>query len=549
MLNHGFALAKNPILRNLDNIHLRDAILNPDGSEPEWPEADVIVGNPPFLGVSKLLSVLGQEYMDRLRGLYQGRVPGGADLVTYWFEKARALIETSRIQRAGLVATNSIRGGANRKVLERIVESGTIYAAWSDEPWINEGAAVRVLLIAFAPQDHERGIRLDGEEVGTIHADLTAGSGVGNELNLTLAKPLRENLGVCFMGASKKGPFDIPGDLARHWLSLPNPHGRSNAEVLRPLWNGIDLTRRERDVWIIDFGTGMTEAEAALYEAPFDHVLKEVKPVSERNRDQVVARFWWRLGRSRPDMRAALTGLPRYIATPEVAKHRVFSWLPAAILPDQKLYAIARADDLTFGILQSRIHEAWSLRMCTWHGVDNDPRYTPTTTFETFPFPPGCTPADTRPLAAGEEVVGIPVVDWDPNRGELVAIPPRYQLPPLRDPEFPVVRHWIAIAEAAAELNRLRGNWLNPADWVDRVPEVMPGYADRIIPKPGKEKELKAHTLTNLYNQRPHWLDMAHQALDAAVAAAYGWEDYTPEMPDEEILARLLALNLERSQA
>ncbi|HPB76444.1 MAG TPA: hypothetical protein PLY96_14515, partial [Chromatiaceae bacterium] len=295
MLNHGFALAKNPILRNLDNIHLRDAILNPDGTEPEWPEADVIVGNPPFLGVSKLLSVLGQEYMDRLRGLYQGRVPGGADLVTYWFEKARALIETSRIQRAGLVATNSIRGGANRKVLERIVESGTIYAAWSDEPWINEGAAVRVSLIAFAPQDHERGIRLDGEEVGTIHADLTAGSGVGNELNLTLAKPLRENLGVCFMGASKKGPFDIPGDLARHWLSLPNPHGRSNAEVLRPLWNGIDLTRRERDVWIIDFGTGMTEAEAALYEAPFDHVLKEVKPVSERNRDQVVARFWWRL--------------------------------------------------------------------------------------------------------------------------------------------------------------------------------------------------------------------------------------------------------------
>ena len=549
MLNHGFALAKNPILRNLDNIHLRDAILNPDGSEPEWPEADVIVGNPPFLGVSKLLSVLGQEYMDRLRGLYQGRVPGGADLVTYWFEKARALIETSRIQRAGLVATNSIRGGANRKVLERIVESGTIYAAWSDEPWINEGAAVRVLLIAFAPQDHERGIRLDGEEVGTIHADLTAGSGVGNELNLTLAKPLRENLGVCFMGASKKGPFDIPGDLARHWLSLPNPHGRSNAEVLRPLWNGIDLTRRERDVWIIDFGTGMTEAEAALDEAPFDHVLKEVKPVSERNRDQVVARFWWRLGRSRPDMRAALTGLPRYIATPEVAKHRVFSWLPAAILPDQKLYAIARADDLTFGILQSRIHEAWSLRMCTWHGVGNDPRYTPTTTFETFPFPPGCAPADTRPLAAGEEVVGIPVVDWDPHRGELVAIPPRYQLPPLRDPESPVVRHWIAIAEAAAELNRLRGNWLNPADWVDRVPEVMPGYADRIIPKPGKEKELKAHTLTNLYNQRPHWLDMAHQALDAAVAAAYGWEDYTPEMPDEEILARLLALNLERSQA
>ena len=130
-----------------------------------------------------------------------------------------------------------------------------------------------------------------------------------------------------------------------------------------------------------------------------------------------------------------------------------------------------------------------------------------------------------------------------------MAIPPRYQLPSLRDPRSPVVRHWIAIAEAAAELNHRRENWLNPDGWVERVPEVVPGYPEWIIPKPGHEKELKAQTLTNLYNQRPPWLDRAHKAIDAAVAAAYGWEDYTPEMPDEEILARLLALNLERSQA
>ena len=106
----------------------------------------------------------------------------------------------------------------------------------------------------------------------------------------------------------------------------------------------------------------------------------------------------------------------------------------------------------------------------------------------------------------------------------------------------------LAIAEAAAELNRLRENWLNPPTWVQRVPELVAGYPDRIIPLPDKEKQIKQHTLTNLYNQRPHWLDIAYKTLDAAVAA-YGWEDYTPEMPDEEILARLLALNLERSQA
>ena len=105
----------------------------------------------------------------------------------------------------------------------------------------------------------------------------------------------------------------------------------------------------------------------------------------------------------------------------------------------------------------------------------------------------------------------------------------------------------LAIAQAAYRLNDQRGNWLNPPTWVDRVPEVVPGYPDRIIPKPVWEKELKAQTLTNLYNQRPAWLDNAHKALDAAVAAAYGWEDYRPDAPDQVILSRLLALNLERA--
>ena len=245
-------------------------------------------------------------------------------------------------------------------------------------------------------------------------------------------------------------------------------------------------------------------------------------------------------------MRAALAGLPRYIITPHVSKHRIFAWLKSAVLPDQMLLATARADDTTFGILHSRFHELWALRLGT--SLEDRPRYTPTTTFETFPFPAGCTPWDTRPPDANEEWVNIPTVDWDPVRGELVSIPPRYHLPPLRDPESLVVRHWMAIAQAAQRLNELRENWLNPAEWVDRVPEVVPGYPDRIIPKPGHEKDLKARTLTNLYNQRPRWLVNAHQALDAAVAAAYGWVDYGPDMPDEEILGRLLALNLERTQ-
>ncbi len=157
------------------------------------------------------------------------------------------------------------------------------------------------------------------------------------------------------------------------------------------------------------------------------------------------------------------------------------------------------------------------------------PRYTPTTTFETFPFPEGLTPADTA--GPGE----------CRRHARLRRPSSRPSAPRDRRPAA------LAIAEAAHRLNALRENWLNPPEWVERVPEVVPGYPDRIIPKPEHAAEIKKRTLTNLYNARPTWLDNAHKALDAAVAAAYGWDDYSPDMPDEEILRRLLALNLERA--
>jgi type II restriction/modification system DNA methylase subunit YeeA len=531
MLNHGFALAKSPILRNLDNIQLRDAILNPDGTEPEWPEADVIVGNPPFLGDKKMLGALGAEYVTRLRSQYQGRVPGGADLVTYWFEKARAQINAGKVRLAGLVATNSIRGGANRRVLERIVETGSIFEAWSDEPWINDGAAVRVSLVAFGPHTFSSSLEgkgnqavLNGETAAVIHADLTPGS--AKSVDLTKATRLSANAGVSFIGTQQNGPFTVSPEMARKWLVLPNPHGAPNSEVVKPWRNGLDITRRSSDTWIVDFGTERQEAEAALYEEPFNYVLTTVKPMRDRVNRETRRRNWWRLGEAMPKLRLAIrqSGV-RYIATPRIAKHRVFTWLPAYVLPDCQVVVIARSDDTTFGILHSRLHELWALRLCTWLGVGNDPRYTPTTTFETFPFPEGLTPADTAgPVETLADGVVLPTVAQE-----------------LR----PVT---LAIAKAAQRLNEHRENWLNPPDWVERMPEVVPGYPDRIIPMPGHEKDLKARTLTNLYNQRPHWLDQAHLTLDAAVAAAYGWEDYSPDMPDEVILARLLTINLERSQ-
>ena len=525
MLSHGFSLSKNPILKPLQTIEQRDAIMNPDGSESAWPPADVIVGNPPFLGDKKMLGGLGAEYVGRVRKLYEGRIPGGADLVTYWFEKARAQLEAGAARYAGLVATNSIRGGANRKVLERITATGAIFNAWSDEPWINEGAAVRVSLIAFSRADHGRAAALDGVPVEILHADLSASRDNATAPDLTLAERMQDNAKTAFNGIQKTGAFEVPGHLARVWLEAPtNPDNRFNRDVLCPYWNGLDLTRRTRDQWIIDFGWTMKEAEAALYELPFQHLLTYVKPVRAANALEALRRDWWRFWRPRQEMRASIAELARYIVTPEVSKHRLFGWLRLPTLPDKNLIVIARADDTTFGILHSRFHELWSLGLCTWLGKGNDPRYTPSTTFETFPFPDGLTPADTA--------------------GAVEALESGATLPAVA-PERRAVAQ--GIAEAANRLNVLREGWLNPPGSVDWVPEVIPGFPDRIIPKPEHADEIKKRTLTNLYNARPAWLDHAHQALDAAVAAAYGWTDYGPDMPAEEVLRRLLALNLEGS--
>ena len=525
---NGYPHAINPILKPLDGIEHRDALLVITAQagilEADWPEADVVVGNPPFLGGSVMRGELGDEYVETLRRVYASRVPGGADLVTYWFEKARAQIEVGKLKSAGLVATNSIRGGANRKVLERIVASSRIFEAWSDEEWVNEGAAVRVSLVAFGflPSLAGGGVAggeglvalLDGQPVAEIHADLTAGVGV----NLTTAKPLAENSNASFQGSQKIGAFDINGELARSWLNVPNPNGLPNSSVIKPSWNGMDVTRRPRDGWIIDFGISMTETDASLFELPFDYITTHVKAERMANNREGYRKYWWRHGEPRVAMRATLKGLPRYIATSEVAKHRFFSWLDSSILPDKRLIVIPRSDDATFGILHSRFHEIWSLRLGAT--LEDRPCYRPSTSFETFPFPfpAGLTPRDTAPS-------------------------PPAPLPLAGEGSTD-------IAAAAKRLNELRENWLNPPEWVDWVitpEEEKAGFPKRPLAKPGHEAELKKRTLTNLYNARPAWLDMAHKQLDQAVAAAYGWTDYTPEMPDEEILRRLLALNLDRA--
>ena len=274
MRRNGFTEGRDPILKPLETIECRDAILAPDGGEPEWPDADVVIGNPPFLGGKLLRGGLGDDYAEGLRRVYGARLHGEADLVCHWFDKAGRSVAGGRLARAGLVATNSIRGGRNRSVLDRIVENGAIFDAWSDEPWVVEGANVRVSLACFGPTDASLRARLDGVEVPRIAADLTAGP-----VDLTKARKLARNAGCAFMGDIKGGAFDVSGDLAREWLRLPaNLNGRPNSDVLKPRVNGKDITSRPSGGWIIDFGFAMSESEAAPLRSPLRACISACPP-------------------------------------------------------------------------------------------------------------------------------------------------------------------------------------------------------------------------------------------------------------------------------
>ncbi|MCZ2115175.1 MAG: class I SAM-dependent DNA methyltransferase [Anaerolineae bacterium] len=507
---NGFGEMADPVLRPLRNIRRMDAILTYDADgkpvEPDWPAAEVIIGNPPFLGGKKTLTELGQTYMDDLRDVYKGRLPGFSDLVVYWFEKARTQIEMGKAMRTGLIATNSIAMGTNLPVLKRIKESGDIFFAWDDRPWVLDGAAVRVAIIGFDSGD-EVNRRLNDEAVRSINADLTSG------LDLTRAIVLEENKNLSFIGTQKSGPFDIDTTTARIMLAAQNKNGLPNSDVIVPWVNGSDLVQHNRNMYIIDFPGDMSETDARKYELPFAYVEKHVKPT--RTAKHFEGFPFWIHWNTRPAMREALSGCTRYICIPRVSKHRIFTWLKSRTNPDSATVAIARDDDYFFGVLHARPHELWALRMGT--SLEDRPRYTPTTTFETYPFP------------------------WPPG-----------QEPPGDDRVAEIARY-------ARALNEWREAWLNP-------PPPAKGTIDVAY-----NRLIKVRTLTNLYNGLVYYrtarpfdraafdketrksvsraeiqeLDDIHHNLDRAVFRAYGWPD---DLTDEEILERLLALNFARAE-
>ncbi len=280
--NNGFGVTEDPVLRPMGNFQCKDAVLdlsNPeDPREPEWPTADFIVGNPPFLGDKLMRGALGDEYVERLRGVYADRIPGQADLCCYWFERARADLALGRVRRVGLLGTQGIRGGANREVLRRIKETGDIFFAVSDRDWILEGANVHISMVGFDNgADTER--ILDGRMVPTINSNLTSTA------DLTQARRLVDHAELGFIGVSMHGPFDLDEATALGLiLAEGNPRSRANSDVVLPILNAKEITERARNRWIVYFRPSQSEAEAALYELPFEHVRRTVGPSRKDNR-------------------------------------------------------------------------------------------------------------------------------------------------------------------------------------------------------------------------------------------------------------------------
>ena len=528
-INNGYGQEfGEPILEELeDNIVWADAILPPipPSDDPcrgdtcvarnaqteavNWPAVDVIVGNPPFLGGKKQRRELGDEYIERLLAQFP-QMHGEADLSTYWFEKSRQQLVSGRAKRAGLLSTNSIRGIRSRTVLERIKDSGDIFMAWSDRDWILEGAAVRVSMIGFDDGSESNKI-LDGIDVDEINPDLTATDYISAALRL------EENKDISFMGLSPTGNFAIDDELARKML-VADP--RNNA-VLRRYISGKDITSRDRSNWIVDF-TGFDLRQAAQYEWPHQYIVDNVKPYRDKHRNAKLRQNWWQFEAARTGMVSALRGKSRQLMTSLTAKHRFFVWYPSEARAANTVVSIARDDDYMFGMLHSTIHVVWALRKGAT--LEDRPRYNNSTTFETFPFP------------------------WPPGQED--ATHPAHA----------------AISAAAKQLHQERHAWLNPTDDSRRGDSVnRPSAADEPPPNAlGGPRGVKDRTLTNLYNAlqvfrgrdsiktKPAAADFAprldelHRALDEAVCDAYGW-DYAVLEDEEEILRRLLALNLERT--
>ncbi|WP_291936433.1 DNA methyltransferase [Limnohabitans sp.] len=387
---------------------VQERYINP--RKATWPKVHFIVGNPPFIGASTMRAALGDGYVDALRSSWP-EVPESADLVMYWWHQAALTVSADQAQRFGFITTNSIKQTFNRRVMQAALDNPTkplsLVFAVADHPWVDgaNGAAVRIAMTAAqagehtgrlltvqseTPQDDGEVAVTLSESQGLLHADLRIGA------NVAAAKALRANLGLSNRGVQLFGAGFIVTRAEAVQLGLGTVPGLE--KHIREYRNGRDLTASPRDVMVIDmFGLSADEVRQK-YPAAYQWLLEKVKPERDQNNRATYRDNWWFFGEPRKVLRNQLQDMPRYIATVETTKHRVFQFLHDTVLPDNKLVAIALQDAYQLGVLSSSLHSPWALSAGSWLGVGNDPVYVKTRCFETFPFPAedtGLTPALT----------------------------------------------------------------------------------------------------------------------------------------------------------
>ncbi|TSE31884.1 class I SAM-dependent DNA methyltransferase [Tepidimonas taiwanensis] len=582
----------DPVLRDFHNIEHRDALIDHDGVDYEtdeagrlrtrwdgvttkphpvtgepvpdetaqvpieryrnprpaaWPEADFIVGNPPFIGNKRMRLALGDGYVEALRAAYP-EVPESADFVMYWWHKAAEAVRQGRARRFGFITTNSVTMIFNRRVLEAHLNAPQtplkLAFAIPDHPWVDaaDGAAVRIAMTVGAADVDEGELQIATIEApksktflndthltsgqfltrgsqdvdtydirvtsrrGIIHPDLTIGANVAG------ATALRSNNGISYRGVIPHGAGFIVTPAEAEALGLGRVPGLE--QHIRAYRNGRDLTDRPRGVMVIDL-YGLTADEVrSRYPAVFQWLYERVKPERDHNPRKTRREHWWLFAESQPKMRNSMTGIPRYVATPHVAKHRCFQFLDSTILPDDKLIAIALDDPFALGILSSRLHVAWAL--AAGGTLEDRPVYSKTTCFETFPFPD----ADTGLTAALRARIGELAEAIDAHRKRVL-----------------VEHEALTLTGLYNVLEKLRAG-------------------DPLTPK---ERAIHENGLVSV-------LQTLHDELDEAVFAAYGWGDLAAELvgrpgattpfkakspeqaqAEEELLTRIVALNARRS--
>ena len=533
-----------PVLREYKNIKQGDAVLTDDGREPEvdatgkvrtrwggrmmkspvtgedipdptdqitiyqylnpraaeWQEADYIVSNPPFIGNFKMREILGDGYVEALRKVYKD-VPDTVDFVMYWWHKAAELVRIGKIYKFGLITTNTLSQVRQRKVVEYHQSQNNpiqLFFTVPDHPWVDEGASVRIAMTAGelrkaeklaqnirmgtvnstelgeTPEDSAESITISWKSVGNIFSNLQSGSDVGS----TVA--LKSNEKLSCPGVQLCGPGFI--------LESDNFDQVEN-EVIFAYLHGRDFMQTSRQVKVIDLFNLKIEEVQQMYPKAYQWVLERVKPHRETSRDKKLRENWWLFERPRPELREAIKGLKRYIATVETSKHRVFAFLYSQVLPDKMLIAIALDDAYFLGVLSSRVHVTWSL--AAGGTLEDRPRYNKTRCFDPFPFP--------TPIGIQKQTIRELGERLDSHRKRVQATHPE-----------------VTITGMYNLLEKLRQG--KPLD--------------------DKDKAFNQKALVSTLKQ-------IHDELDAAVFAAYGWE---PTLTDDQILENLVTLNAQRAE-